>query len=105
MQCVSRRAISPDEAQGREILQERDLAAPDGPEHKTADAAGVDNFKKAVPEAETAQDCVVVADFVDEGTRALGKCETRATESPYADYTRNSADWQHWATAKPKCVV
>jgi len=59
-------------------------------EHKTAAATDVDNSKKAIPEAELTQDCVVVADFVDEGTRAPGNCETRAAESSYADYARNS---------------
>jgi len=98
MQCASRRAISPDEPQGRVILQEHELATPDPAEHKTAAAAGVDNSKKTVPEAETAQDCMVVADFVDEDTRTPGKCETSAAESPYADYAGNSADWPHWAT-------
>ena len=77
MQCASRRAISSDKAQGRVILQERELATPDAPEHKTAAAAGVDNSKKAVPEVETAQDCVIVVDFVDKGTRGPGAWEMR----------------------------
>ena len=53
------------------------MATPDTPEHKTAAAADVDSSKKAVLEVETAQGCVVVVDFVDEGARAAGKCERR----------------------------
>ena len=79
-------AIASDEAEGLFILQDLELVAPDAPEHKVAAAVGVDTAQKAVLEGETAPDCVVVADFVDEGARATRKCETRAAESSYVDY-------------------
>ena len=75
-----------DEAEGRIILQDVELAMRNAPEHRAAVAAGVDNAQKAILEG---RELSVTADFVDEGAWVARECEM-GPRNPHTPITQGA---------------
>ena len=79
-----------DEAEGRIVLQDVELAMCNAPEHKAAVAAGVDDAQKAILEG-----CELssYSGFCRRRGSGSQRMRNGAVKPPYADYTRSTAKW------------
>jgi hypothetical protein len=79
-----------DEAKGRIILQDIELAMRDAPEHKAAVAAGVDDAQQAILEGPEPSS---YSGFRRRRGSGSQRMRNGAAKPPYAEYTWSTAKW------------